>query len=63
MKVGNCEIVADLGLFINGWIIEGNKAIRSIVIDTGTGDRIDLTDYLNRIPRLDIQRKYGLGDR
>jgi len=60
MRVGNCELIADLGLFINGWMIEGNKAIRSIEIDTGAGNKVALTDYICRIPRLDIQRKYGL---
>jgi len=60
MKVGNCEIVAEHGLFINGWILEGNKAIKSLEIDLGAGKRIELTEFINRIPRLDIQRKYGL---
>jgi len=60
MKVGNCEIVDNHGLFINGWILEGSKAIKSLEIDFGSGKRIELTEYLNRIPRLDIQRKYGL---
>jgi len=60
MKVGNCEFVADLGLFINGWILEGSETIGSLEIDFGSGETIELTEYINRIPRLDIQRKYGL---
>ena len=62
IKVSNCSYICGKGLFVNGWILTGSKKIESIEIAFSANRIIRIDQNMMRIPRLDIQSKYGLSE-
>lgn len=58
-KVGNCSYIPGHGFFINGWLIDGKRPVTAMAISFAD-HVVPVAIDMMRIPRLDIQSKYGL---
>ncbi len=58
-KVSHC-CVSSKGIFVSGWLLDGGKGIESVSIRLSDNTSLRIEKHMMRIPRIDIESKYGL---
>lgn len=58
-KVSNFTVIEGSGFFINGWLVDFKKPVKSLTVEFSNGDKICLDGLLQRLPRKDIEGRFS----
>jgi len=59
-RVANFTVVDGQGFFMSGWLVDHMKPVSSVSVDLGSGRVIPLDISNTRIPRKDIEARFGV---
>ena len=59
-KVSNFTVIEGSGFFMTGWLVDVKKPVTSMRVEFSDGRVVELDGQLNRLPRSDIQTRFGL---